>query len=373
MANLPSEVLTEILSRVPAKPLIKFRSISKSWLSLIDSWLFIHLHLKNSIVSLILRRESELYSISLESLNVVVELAHPLMCYSNQIRVLGSANGLLCISNVAEDIAFWNPTIKKHKVLPFLPVDRPVGDTTISMCGARAYGFGYDSVHDDYKLVRISQFIGFDGEGFVSEVKVFSLRANEWRKVEEMRYVLCYARRNATLACGALHWVVSNKFEVTKGDQIVSFNLTAENFRELPLPEGLEHDKVMIDVGVLGENVCVTADYHGVRVDVWVMKEYGVKASWYKLFTVAHNVVGFGSFEYLRPLAYSKSGEEVLLEQDGKRLVWYDWKRNEVKNVKIPGMPDSFEAEICLGSLVPVEPIRKCHEKKQDKNNKKKR
>jgi hypothetical protein len=41
--------------------------------------------------------------------------------------------------------------------------------------------------------------------------------------------------------------------------------------------------------------------------------------------------------------------------------------------VKIPGMPDSFEAEICLGSLVPVEPIRKCHEKKQDKNNKKKR
>ena len=41
------------------------------------------------------------------------------------------------------------------------------------MCGARVYGFGYDFAHNDYKLVRISQFVDLESEGFALEVKVF--------------------------------------------------------------------------------------------------------------------------------------------------------------------------------------------------------
>ncbi|KAK4588573.1 hypothetical protein RGQ29_019543 [Quercus rubra] len=379
MADLPYEVLTYILFKAPVKTLIKLRSVSKPLLSLIDSPCFIRLHLRYSIatssnVTVILRKESELFSVSLESLDAADELAHPLMCYSNRIRVLGSANGLLCITNVAEDIAFWNPSIKKHKVLPFLPVDRPC-DHGMSMCGARAYGFGYDSVNDDYKLVRISQFVDLESEGFASEVKVFSLRANEWRRVEEMNYVLCYMKKNGSLACGALHWVVTKKFKLDEFDQIVSFDLTDEIFRELPLPKCLEDQRVQIEVGALGDCVSVTADYHDVRVDVWVMKEYRVKESWFMLLSIARTEV-VGSFKYLRPLAYSKSGKEVLLVLDNQRLVWYDLRTKRVKNVKILGMPDLFEAEICLASLVPVEASRRRCGKKHnlgEENHKKKR
>lgn len=30
------------------------------------------------------------------------------------------------------------------------------------------------------------------------------------------------------------------------------------------------------------------------------------------------------SFEHLRPITYSKSGDQVLLEQEGGKLLWYD-------------------------------------------------
>ncbi|KAL4602810.1 hypothetical protein ACB092_10G081000 [Castanea dentata] len=162
------------LKKKKKKPKLKIlnKSNSNSLISVKAQPYFIHLHLRlrysiatSSNVTVNLRKESELFSVSLESLDAAVKFAHPLMCYSNRIRILGLANGLLCITNIAKDIAFWNPSIKKHKVLPFLPVDRPC-DYGMSMCGARAYGFGYDSAHDDYKVVRISQFVDLESEGF---------------------------------------------------------------------------------------------------------------------------------------------------------------------------------------------------------------
>ncbi|XP_059439528.1 F-box protein CPR1-like [Corylus avellana] len=375
MADLPSEILIAVLCRLPVRSLLRFRSVSKPFRSLIDSTGFIDLHLKNSIetgsnLSLMLRRDSEIYLINLDALSDAVLLAHPLMCYSNRILILGSTNGLICISNVAEDIALWNPSIRRHKVLPFLPIER-IGS---SLLGTRVFGFGYDPVSEDYKLVRISQFINLDNEGFVSKVKVYSLRANEWRDSEDMPYVLCYARKNGTFASGALHWVVNRKFNVEEADLIVAFDLTVERFREVPLPE-CEEKRFHIEVGVLGRCVCMIATYPDVRIDVWVMREYGVKESWAKLFSVAKADV-VGSYKYLRPLAYSKTGREVLVELDNQRLVWYDLRGKRVENVSVGGLPDSFEAEIFVGSLVPTAASRRDHGKKQsleEEKNKKNR
>ena len=78
----------------------------------------------------------------------------------------------------------------------------------------------------------------------------------------------------------------------------------------------------------------------------------GVKESWTKLFTVMQPF-SISSFKYERPVAYSKSGGEVLLEQfrmedKNQRLVWYDLKNDKiVKIVKIQGAPDKFHADIC--------------------------
>jgi len=79
MANLLSDLFTEILSRLPVQTLLRFRSISKSLKSLIDSHSFTNLHLKNSLNSdLVLCCNSEFYQIDFPNLTTTVSLNHPL-------------------------------------------------------------------------------------------------------------------------------------------------------------------------------------------------------------------------------------------------------------------------------------------------------
>ena len=44
--ELPQEIITNILSRLPIKSLLQFKSVSKLWLSLISNPQFVELHLK---------------------------------------------------------------------------------------------------------------------------------------------------------------------------------------------------------------------------------------------------------------------------------------------------------------------------------------
>ena len=139
---------------------------------------------------------------------------------------------------------------------------------------------------------------------------------------------------------------------------ILAFDLAVEEYRLVPQPDFYDKNS-STDVGVLGGCLTILCNHNRHRLDVWVMKEYGVQESWTKLYSVQ-------PFEYMFPVAYLKCGEEVLLEKNSKRLVWYDLKNNKrVKNVKIRGVPDWFEPFICWGSLVPLGGNREGNAKKQ--------
>lgn len=381
MADLPPEVMSEILSRVSVKYILRLRCVSKPWRSLIDSIDFIHLQLQKSIETksnfgLILRKDFLLYYVDLDALDNAVEVTHPLMCYNNRIRILGFCNGLLCICNVAGDVAMWNPSTKKHRVLPFLPTGSN-RESKMYFLGARVYGFGYDFVNEDYKLVSIAQFIGLDYQSFESEVKVYSLRKNAWKQIQDMPYLLCYTGKMGILVNGSLHWVVTRKMEPEETELIVGFDIETESFHEVPIPDCMDNH-FETSVWVLGEHLCIVVNYpNDDGVEVWVMKEYGVKESWIRLFKTEQTQgvgVGVGLGKNVMPLAYSKSGGEVLFVQDHKKLVWCDLKSQRVKDVRVRGMPHSFEAVLCVGSLVPLTVGRgknwKSHESGEDKNKK---
>ncbi|KAF5474931.1 hypothetical protein F2P56_006783 [Juglans regia] len=161
---------------------------------------------------------------------------------------------------------------------------------------------------------------------------------------------LSLRRGYGVFAGGALHWVLPPGFGWDC--QIVAFDLGVEEFRIVPLPDHVDQGFEM-DLAVLEGCLCLLFNYDNDYVDVWVMKEYGLKESWTKLFNVSQSTLN-RAFGHVMPLAYSKSREKVLLEVDRDKLFWYDFRRRRAKRVRIEGAPNSFSADIYVGSLVPL-------------------
>ncbi|KAK2997098.1 hypothetical protein RJ639_026190 [Escallonia herrerae] len=317
---IPPEVVENILSRLPVTPLLRFRSVSKPWRALIDDPHFIESHLNQSIQNnthlSIINRDCYFYSIDFDSLDSATKLDHPLKSPNFGTELKGSCNGLLLLSNLEEDNIIWNPSTRKYWYLPVTGIDFP--EHVFCGCDIINFGLGYDHVSDDYKVMRVVQFDMFD-----SEVKVYNVKSNSWRRVKDFPFCQPYKLVNGVLVSGALHWVVRRDPE-SKANLVCGFDLGPEEYRLIPLPEFLDEDFHM---------------------------SYGVKESWTKLFSVAQPR-DIDSFEYVRPLAYSKSGEKVLMEKDSQSLIWFDLEKRTIEEVSIRGMPKHVEATIYLGSLV---------------------
>ncbi|TYI23689.1 hypothetical protein ES332_A06G182300v1 [Gossypium tomentosum] len=342
-ANLSLDLIADILSRLPVKHLLCLRCVSKLWRSLIGDPDFINLHLRHSLDSrtnhTLILKNTDLHAADLASLGPFAKLEHPLMSYNHGVEIQGSCNGLLCIRNIVEDMAIWNPSTRKYQVLPYL-----------GSCKGYVCGFGHDPIADDYKVVKIIQLGGADGKPLESEVKVCSLKRNRWRKIQDIPCVSSFPVANGVFASGALHWILTQKLDLSEENTIVALDLATESFREVPQPE-CERMIYQLNVGVLGGCLCVVANHGDARVDLWVMKEYGVKESWTILFSLASEDV-IGSLRFLKPLAYSSCGNQVLLEHDKINLFWYDLEKKKADDVWVPGMPFSYETEVCLQSLV---------------------
>ncbi|KAB1206041.1 F-box protein CPR30 [Morella rubra] len=362
--DLASDLISDILYQLPVKTLLRFRCVSKRWCSQIDGPDFVKRHLSHSLatksnLSLILK-DWYLYSADFDSLTTATELIPPLKVIWGISEFFGSCDGLVALCNSEEDMALWNPSTRKYQRLPVMPVEKPSGD--IKPRRFPFHGFGRDLINDDYKVVRMVQFVSQDADDgfFSSDVKVYSLKSNSWRAVKDLPYylslmfrldyLLFYRRGNGVFASGALHWVVPRGFGWPC--LIVAFDLAVEEFRLVTLPDRVD-DGFELDLGVFEGCLCMICNYDNAYVDVWVMKEYGSKESWSKLFNISQFSLN-RSFGQVTPLVYSQSRDKVLLEVDKKKLLWYDFRRRRSNRVRIEGAPSSFSTDILVGSLVPL-------------------
>ncbi|KAF5728862.1 putative F-box family protein [Tripterygium wilfordii] len=179
VASVPLELITDILLRLPVTPLLRFRCVSRSWLAEIDGQDFIKSHVRRSIETttnhhLILTEAdivdeldmntyppTRMFSASLDKGlgQPLKALSNPLISVKWRTEILGSCNGLLLLQNNDQDLVLWNPFTRRYKTMPTEPIDTP---TTLRNQGSPTYGFGYDTIHDDYKVVRIMQCFSYD-------------------------------------------------------------------------------------------------------------------------------------------------------------------------------------------------------------------
>ncbi|CAK7337268.1 unnamed protein product [Dovyalis caffra] len=382
--NLPEDMIYLVLCRLPVKSLLGFKCVSKQFCSMIDSENFIQFHLRYSVEnntepSLVIQDKKKICSVNVVDSPTwqTRELDAPFGC--SRTKILGSCNGLICVLksaicsepnlsalyrtlprmyNILPKIAFWNPsTSNKFHVLPIDPIE--VRGLNYSGFVDVQHAFGHDSVNNDYKVLRIVKLYN-ELDSFIIKVRVYSLKTNSWREIiapsqaNEIMTVNRYVRRYV-LVREAFHWLIK-----AHEPNICAFDIQGEEFCTVPLPNfGVPQGCFNMNLGVLGQCLCLASTRGRENIVMWMMKEYGRKDSWVKLFSLPRDSPA-GYVLYTVPLAaYSKDvhdldHEKVLLKlvtQYGEKLVRSD-RKNKKSVVKILGLQRETQLFTYVGSLV---------------------
>ncbi|WOG85208.1 hypothetical protein DCAR_0104396 [Daucus carota subsp. sativus] len=145
-AQLPEELIREeILTRLPIKSAVRFKIVSKSWLSLFSDPNFVKKHLKynssqnpNDYDCLVAAKHSRIVVLSRYKETFVLP--------SDNYEMVGSVQGLICLRR-DKKLSLWNPAIHQSRefTLPTEHLERH-GDLS-------RIGLGFDHTCNDYKVV----------------------------------------------------------------------------------------------------------------------------------------------------------------------------------------------------------------------------
>lgn len=364
MSNLPLDVIAEILSRLPVKFLSRYLCVSKQWYALIHSHAFINLHLRHSIESntdrtLILHQQHstvpfDYFSVHFpndDQFGKPMKIHHPplLRCVNMSTQQI---HGLVFVHSNTGELAIWNPLIRRYRKLPTLEKTFP--NTIIAL------GFGYDTRNDDYKVLRVVQFLNRE-----FDVKMYSLKSKSWKNIKEQ-----WPKKEWTISSksvsvnGALHWLVAENKQSPV--MILAFDLANEKFRDFATPRqpptyGVEgflepYLEWFLEacLEVLNGKLCFVVNLDKKENDVWLMEEYGEGSSWTRVYKIEYDGV-FKNVKCFNPLMFSKNGKKILMEKCywGRTfLIWFDTEIKKHRKVKIRKLPYVFQTAICTGSLL---------------------
>ncbi|XP_059631875.1 F-box protein CPR1-like [Cornus florida] len=318
--NLPEEIELDILSRLPVKSLLQF-SLP---LNPVDSALGNNnpnFTPQSIDYESLLDSNNKNENINVDN-NALVELNCPLWScqVGHKTYAFGSCNGLICYVVDAFKFILYNPSTRVCKELPEPPMTSPLSWIDCH------YGFAFDSFDDDYKLV-----LGTNVSNSCESIRfhVFSLRHNSWRRIQDLSsghlgtFTMC---GYGIFVNGALHWLLipAGAGSVQRPRVLVSLDLSKEASRT--------------------------------GVEMWLMKEYGVKASWSKFITIPI-LCDRGTFTEVTPLCFLRNRELLLnIYQrphyfDQTSLASYSTTENSL--TKICNCPYFSTAVLSVESLVP--------------------
>lgn len=339
--EIPPEIITNILYHLPAKSLGQFKCVSKHWLSLISDPEFINRHQNTHNRNHLIcdSDDGSLYSLPLNQQDEKPNKLNLQLPHSEVFIFHGSCNGLvLCSSDdfVSDhSLVVFNPTTKDMIELPQSSYEKINNLLEIDIM----YGFGYDSVSDDYKVVTISYFhYNYLIPPDSMSVHVYSFRSNTWKWVVDSPYDHSHGKSlPGVFVNGFVHWIG------VKGSDglpvIVAFSLANETFSEVPSPKMGNGVEVMCKsdcrlVG-LGEKLGMFMED-----EVWVMNEYGVRESWSKIL-----IGGVNEVPVVEPKIFYDNGKILMIS--GNLMLMDDVKEGsfcgttdisrDIKGLKVKG------------------------------------
>ncbi|XP_057733760.1 F-box/kelch-repeat protein At3g23880-like [Arachis stenosperma] len=268
---LPAELIELILLRLPARSLVKFKRVCKSWKTLISSSDFIKNQVQLSIMAEPAISELHLvYSnlfryincqigfIPIQSLLENLSFGTEVVYFAVEgynVNITGSCNGFLCLTNLPSfdfKVRLLNPCtglasewLTLHS--EYDQQQRPLIST---------FGFGYDHVNDKFKILTDGTFV--TGTGTLN-----------WL---------------ATRIASSITYPVNQTWIV-----VLSFNFGNESYGQIALPNvkgGMIHREPVLVT--LRNSLCVCHGYQCSGWDLWMMKEYGNEDSWTRMLVIPH-------------------------------------------------------------------------------------
>ncbi|XP_048232896.1 F-box protein At3g07870-like [Ricinus communis] len=369
--SLPREIMADILSRVTTPSLFIIKFVCQSWRNLAQDPLLVDLHFSHKIENnpcLILHSDhptkNQLYALCLYPHNtsqdgMVMKIPVPVKL---EFDVVGSCKGWLCLYDSLHKNTFYmyNPFTNSCMELPISNFPSDVWTVL---------GFGFDPFRKKYKVLKVSYIRRTNntageryGLSLRSEVQILTVGSPSWRSLGETPYYPIHSPSQVYVN-GRLHWV-NWPVRYRPGRKLISFDLEDEKFREVPLPgsDGIKWGDYMLVVIRDCLSAAVYRNYGS--FEVWVMKDYGLKESWIKEFSIgvylpkgleqkidpSFRVSKFYRRAFTRILCVLKNGE-ILLEYGRRALVSYEARFGTFKDITVPGMPNWFEAFAHLGNL----------------------
>ncbi|XP_030467295.1 F-box protein At3g07870-like [Syzygium oleosum] len=367
---IPSNVMVEILACLPARSLIRFRCVSKSWRSLLSEPFFVTMWLNRSGTSLLVvpleweNRDQcslvfENVSIGMKNLNL------PVGDKWISVSVIGSSRdgSLICLTGLSytrrraskQAIILWSPFTGEVKALgnkgcvhchrwPVCTESLIQGYNSACCNQYLVHGFGYELNARDYKVVRITY-----SRGVVREddspirpwlVEVYSLRSDTWKSLGRPSFTWTVRGNSRAFVNGSAHWLAAPTADAPY-NSIVAFDMKEEAFGEvieLPRLENLlqfslnPRGKATLSVSHGSLALIAFGIWNREECGIWVMKEYGVVESWTKQH---HIVLPIGST--VRAALGLTGRGKMLLRMVDEKLMCCDVEDMQISEVGIQG------------------------------------
>ncbi|KAL1825722.1 hypothetical protein ACET3Z_012500 [Daucus carota] len=241
-------------------------------------------------------------------------------CYLLRPRlftVIGSSNGIICL---AWDTYcyLWNPTTKQCKELPRFPrYARALEDDDHG-----TLAFAFDSISDDYKVVRFIPQNIFTGD--VPILQIYSANSDTWKEIH------CHDIIDMCDSTFELGPVINGALYAGGQGDIVSFDLHNEVCTVVPLPCSVSYSSDILDfegsAGVIFESIGERSEKY-----LWTIDHIDGKISWTKKLNIELGDI-IWVYSYLGGGLFSGVKQFVCLDE----LFVYDYRKKEYKHIPVP-------------------------------------
>ncbi|KAG5603674.1 hypothetical protein H5410_025166 [Solanum commersonii] len=287
--DLSSEIMSEILSRLPIKSVYCCKAVCKLWYNLLTSDpLFSNMYHKRTSSNFpnLLLSIGDYVQFLLElkpndpyPLKSTTVLSPKFHLHSPNMRLIGSCNGFVCLLkgwmyDLDHSVYISNPLLGEY-----FKVKLPKQEKRTRV----AYAFCFSEASRQYKVLR-SAVRSSDRHPQVSELEVYTLGVDEngdmWARLHNLY----------------MYHLVSRTEEV----------------KSLLAPHGLGTPSYNLTLVELGNCLCLCNRNDSEYVDIWWMKEYEIAKSWTKTCILKDTIQSNIRCDVFIPISTWKDGEILM-------------------------------------------------------------